>query len=539
MGPDRRRARLSQSSRPDVVAALHRRADLGHVCPYRRACAPPNSGLAGHASALFAPAVPKHVPQGASDRRRATPLKRKTRRVQRVSRAGATGLEPATSGVTGRRSNQLNYAPAGRPSCSRRRVASPSATLARCGRTPSTGSRSRSSSSQRVGGMRRGLVLSAFSLVGLAVGAYVGSRVAPHLLQRRVELAVDGRRGARRRGARRGAPPVRSRSSPARSSAAACGSRRLRAARLGRRPRPRRRDRPRRSSGSAPRPRSSCPAQSGLRQRGPALGDRPAARLGGAAAAPAQPARAHRSVPVDRRPDGADAAAERGVLRDPVDPRRHHARRQGPRHGVRRRRRGKRLVRRPRPRRHRGARRRRRAATRSSRSRRPPLHARRRRRVRPRTTTSPSSASRTSTVQPLPLADPQSGASVAIVGYPLDGGAHGDRRAASAARRPSLTQDALRRRAGRAHDHRGRRDASSTATPAGPRSTRTARSQAMIFAARVGARERLRRPVVDRPQRSRARRHARRSRPAPARPADELGQEARRRSSGRRNGAMT
>ncbi len=30
------------------------------------------------------------------------------------SGTGATGLEPATSGVTGRRSNQLNYAPRGR-----------------------------------------------------------------------------------------------------------------------------------------------------------------------------------------------------------------------------------------------------------------------------------------------------------------------------------------------------------------------------------------------------------------------------------------
>jgi hypothetical protein len=34
--------------------------------------------------------------------------------LQALQETGATGLEPATSGVTGRRSNQLNYAPEGR-----------------------------------------------------------------------------------------------------------------------------------------------------------------------------------------------------------------------------------------------------------------------------------------------------------------------------------------------------------------------------------------------------------------------------------------
>src|SRR5437762_4913383 len=37
----------------------------------------------------------------------------------RMFSTGATGLEPATSGVTGRRSNQLNYAPWGRDSVAR------------------------------------------------------------------------------------------------------------------------------------------------------------------------------------------------------------------------------------------------------------------------------------------------------------------------------------------------------------------------------------------------------------------------------------
>jgi integrase len=42
---------------------------------------------------------------------RCTVGRKKVAAVQAVQKTGATGLEPATSGVTGRRSNQLNYAP--------------------------------------------------------------------------------------------------------------------------------------------------------------------------------------------------------------------------------------------------------------------------------------------------------------------------------------------------------------------------------------------------------------------------------------------
>ena len=47
------------------------------------------------------------------DRRAWIPYRLAARKPKNVM-AGSTGLEPATSGVTGRRSNQLNYDPAGR-----------------------------------------------------------------------------------------------------------------------------------------------------------------------------------------------------------------------------------------------------------------------------------------------------------------------------------------------------------------------------------------------------------------------------------------
>jgi hypothetical protein len=64
-----------------------------------------NRGVLDTLDALTAPSTPI----GKTPRRT-----RRTKKPPRAGtfRAGATGLEPATSGVTGRRSNQLNYAPA-------------------------------------------------------------------------------------------------------------------------------------------------------------------------------------------------------------------------------------------------------------------------------------------------------------------------------------------------------------------------------------------------------------------------------------------
>ena len=62
-------------------------------------------------------------------------------------------------------------------------------------------------------GMRRGLIASALSLVGLVAGAYVGARVAPHLLHGGSTSPVGGARRPRRRG-RRGAARAGARRDP-------------------------------------------------------------------------------------------------------------------------------------------------------------------------------------------------------------------------------------------------------------------------------------------------------------------------------------
>jgi hypothetical protein len=57
----------------------------------------------------------RHEQLLAEAERRRVAIKTDPRSVVALRETGATGLEPATSGVTGRRSNQLNYAPEGDP----------------------------------------------------------------------------------------------------------------------------------------------------------------------------------------------------------------------------------------------------------------------------------------------------------------------------------------------------------------------------------------------------------------------------------------
>ena len=206
------------------------------------------------------------------------------------------------------------------------------------------------------GGLRRGLVLSAFSLLGLAAGAYLGSRIAPHVLHGGSSSkwtpvaglvgAVLGAMllqfgalvaGSFIRGGLRLAPLRMIDSAGGLLLGAAIGlaivwvgaSAALLDARPDRDPR-----------------------------GGRALGDRQAARLGPAAAHAPQPPRTDRSIPVDHRAEGAHAAAEQGRPARPVDPRSGHARRQGARDGMRGRGGRERLVRRAESRRDRRARRR-------------------------------------------------------------------------------------------------------------------------------------------------------------------------------------
>ena len=96
-------------------------------------------------------------------------------------KTGATGLEPATSGVTGRRSNQLNYAPErSRIVAARRRRAGG------VGRLPGMNGADWIAvivvTLTALSGVRRGFVTGALALLGLVGGAVFGAEAAPQLV---------------------------------------------------------------------------------------------------------------------------------------------------------------------------------------------------------------------------------------------------------------------------------------------------------------------------------------------------------------------
>src|SRR6266498_2669481 len=97
----------------------------------------------------------------------------------RMFSTGATGLEPATSGVTGRRSNQLNYAPRRGGHCSRGRSEA-AASLLRVTKVDLLAFAFIALTALL--GLKKGLISSALSVAGIVGGAFVGARLAPQLL---------------------------------------------------------------------------------------------------------------------------------------------------------------------------------------------------------------------------------------------------------------------------------------------------------------------------------------------------------------------
>jgi hypothetical protein len=105
-----------------VLSQAGRTGGIAHTSnPLSRRAEQPTAGTR-RASAAPAPS-PRRIPCAARSRRhfasdgcpirRLCPISTRNGRLAGTSSAGATGLEPATSGVTGRRSNQLSYAPGG------------------------------------------------------------------------------------------------------------------------------------------------------------------------------------------------------------------------------------------------------------------------------------------------------------------------------------------------------------------------------------------------------------------------------------------
>ena len=350
-------------------------------------------------------------------------------------------------------------------------------------------------------GLRRGLVASAFSLAGLALGAYAGSRVAPHLLHGGAGSPWAAVAGARRRGRRRRpAPGGRAPRRLVRARRAATDA--VRALRLAGRARGRRGHRRRvrlgrRRGGAARSGPDAVPpgrAGSGIVSRLNSVVP-PRTLLHLLARVDPFP-----SITGPRSPGAPPAAPVLGRPGDPGGARRASSSVLGTACGIGVE--GSGWFAAQRPRRHRRARRRGRARH----DRRDPGHGGV---VVPPTsssstsiTTSPCSGSQTRTTTPLPLVDPQDGTAVAIVGYP-ENGPLASRRGPDRAHADRRHEGRARARPGRADDHR-RRGHDPPRQLRRPRDRRVGRGRSRRSSPRaIGRAERLRHPGSGRPRRPR------------------------------------
>ena len=107
----RRRSARQPGAEGVTATSLHRPDNQGDAASAERPRGGRGDAVTPCPNGSWTLAFPKSFPEPSFKWYAGGPYKEKTPRFAGSSETGATGLEPATSGVTGRRSNQLNYAP--------------------------------------------------------------------------------------------------------------------------------------------------------------------------------------------------------------------------------------------------------------------------------------------------------------------------------------------------------------------------------------------------------------------------------------------